>query len=165
MNYPRFEFFVTPCPCNKIQAIYKPPQDECDIILAFTQSGYTPLVSVQSAPKRNVINDLCGLVSILSEDKLIKASEYVDGQIFAIIYYQQPISSRELDIASTNFSPFFGYNVGKTILTRSQKKFIESGCLDPPPANPDLGGSDLDPMDFLCEIPTEFLPLFKVLRE
>lgn len=156
MNNPRFNFFTTPLNgidqltieknlFNKSRGIYKPPQHECDIIIALQEAGYAPTVNCTSEYIHQKVNAISGLVVVENYPGvycIINQKNYVFGRVFCLIWFKDFVSDANLGVVKEVFGSFFGLNFVNRLITRSNQILIDTGCLDPPKQGIQIGGSE-----------------------
>lgn len=154
MNLPKIEIYVTPYSIgdlsleknvfDKTRGIYKPPQDECDIIIRLQKAGYSPTINAVTPCDKVAASSVCGFAYCLGGERFYSTKEVIEKPIFALIWFQKEIPERDLEIISTYFAEFFGINpVGRRIVTRHNKYLLDNGCFDPPALLPQLSGTNI----------------------
>ncbi len=148
MNYPRIDIYVTPYALEDLspeknvfgatRGIYTPPSRECEIICNL--SDYSPTINAVTPPTGA---DVCGFAYCLGDDKFTPISKWpFYKKVFAIIWYQKPMSENDLEVIQHHFAPYFGIKAtGRRIITRNNKHILENGCLEPPKKLVQQGGS------------------------
>ena len=128
--------------------IYKPPREETIIISNLVNAGYTPFIDGFEKIDERFIRAMYGILFIIEENRFILSKDYESGTVFAAVWYQEPVSVRELEYCANHFSPFFGSRYKTVLHTRLLDGFISRGGISPQPRQYPTNGDDkLEAMD------------------
>jgi hypothetical protein len=119
--------FYTTIGCSHM---YNPPAEECRIIKRFIDYGYAVNVdSTKPCPTQD-IKRLQGLYWCGEEVEFL--SDYEDGRVFLLIYFNEDITSYQLDAARSHFAGLLGLSTfPRKRVTRLLSKTISQGMFEP----------------------------------
>jgi len=143
MNNPaRIHFFTTPRNQLDYERVYTPPKHESDIIAKFIEMGYAPVVDglLPCPPLQNVR----GIYWNIEDEEIFftqgSANEIINP--FLLIYWYQPLSANELEVARQYFADVLGLpSFKRKIVTRHMSRMLEGNFFKPPPPQPLLSAS------------------------
>jgi hypothetical protein len=166
---PIISFYVTPC--SDITNMYNPPADECRIIKRFIDYGYAVNVdSTKPCPTKD-IKRLQGLYWEIGAGEVEFVSDYSDGEVFMLIYFNEHLTEYELESARAHFAGMLGLStftrkrvtrsLGATLGSRmfepytrqvcsSSSQFDDTECVDGKFITQIVGGVWAEKVDNLC---------------
>lgn len=124
---PVISFYTSP----SYEFRYTPPAEECRIIKRFIDYGYAVNVdSTKPCPTQD-IKRLQGLYYTIGGDVEF-VSDYTDGKVFMLIYFNEDITVYELEAARSHFAGMLGLSsFTRKRVTRSLGATISSGMFEP----------------------------------
>lgn len=134
MNYPEFHVY-TGNNSGIISTIWKPVDNDADIVRNLFKRGFRPVVSSDYCEED--VSNICGLVYVgnigLITVKQFIERQYTVKQIKCIHRYKKELSESDLRKLVTYFKPYYTDNFTKSLDTRNYVRLSLMGCLDPWP--------------------------------
>ena len=141
-NYPRFQVFIDPRPLDfPIRENWHPPKHQDDFISHLVRHGFHPMVNAIKQPSVEEVQAMCGFVVLDDLATLIRCDQYRQGKILCIQWYNDLVSSDDLEIILNYCAPFYGIGGSRSYVTADEARLIEQNLMTPPPALPIIAAS------------------------
>lgn len=131
MNHPRFIVFVDPRPLECMDRFYKPPQEQCDFIKHLLDHDFQPQINSTHQLSVKEIREMCGLVYLAESKSLLRTDQYEGGKVLCLQWYNERISTYDLETVRQFCMPFYGLGKHKSYFSRREQELLDEGCLLP----------------------------------
>jgi hypothetical protein len=70
-------------------------------------------------------------IVLLDEGRLLRCDQYESGKILCIQWYQDPVSSTDLNTILNYCAPFYGIGASRSYVTLEEQRLIDDGFMTP----------------------------------